>query len=373
VPAGRWITPAFSPLRFDTQYFLVQAPADAEPDYRASDGELEDGCWIAPSDAISKWREAGWLIPSTVLRALRALQPGIEGAASRCQREAELARDEPRVWEISPGVAISPLRSPTLPPATHTNCFFVGVEEIVAIDPGSPFEEEQAAVDRAIATLEARGGQVVEIWLTHHHLDHVADAQRLAERLGVPVAAHPATAELLGDRVTVHRHLLDGETRELAGEPRRRLRVINTPGHAPGHLCFLEEETQVLMAGDLIATWGTILIDPSEGDMAAYLESLRRVCALAPRVLLPAHGGAIVAVQTKLEAYIAHRLWREDRVCEALRMRPGSRPVELVEIAYSDVAPSLYPLAERSLIAHLTKLESEGRARRRGRGWEGLD
>ena len=125
-----------------------------------------------------------------------------------------------------------------------------------------------------------------------------------------------------------------------------------------------------MMAGDLVATWGTILIDPSEGDMGAYIASLRRVRALAPRVLLPAHGGAIVAVRTKLEAYIAHRLWREERVCEALRTRAGARPAELVEIAYADVAPALYPLAERSLLAHLAKLETEGRARRRGRGWE---
>ena len=73
-----------------------------------------------------------------------------------------------------------------------------------------------------------------------------------------------------------------------------------------------------------------------------------------------------LAVQTKLEAYIEHRLWREERVCEALRTRAGASPEELVEIAYSDVAPALYPLAERSLRAHLAKLETDGRARRRG-------
>lgn len=124
-----------------------------------------------------------------------------------------------------------------------------------------------------------------------------------------------------------------------------------------------------MLVGDLVATWGTILIDPSEGDMAAYLRSLARVREAAPRLLLPAHGGAVVAVAEKLDAYIAHRMWREERVCEALRASPGARSAELVARVYSDVEPSLYPLAERSLIAHLAKLEAEGRAERHGDRW----
>jgi glyoxylase-like metal-dependent hydrolase (beta-lactamase superfamily II) len=246
----------------------------------------------------------------------------------------------------------------------------VGTEEVVLIDPGSPYADEHAAVDRAIESLHARGRRIVEIWLTHHHLDHVGDCERLAQRLGVPVAAHAATAQMLAGRVAVDRHLSDGDRRTLAGEPRRALRVWHTPGHAPGHLCVLEEVTGAAVVGDLVATWGTILIDPSEGDMGAYLESLTRVRDAAPRLLLPAHGGAVVAVREKLDAYIAHRLWREERVCDALRAHPGARPSELVEGAYDDVDASLHALAERSLRAHLAKLEAEGRARRSGDTWD---
>ncbi len=367
--AGQWVTPAFSPIRFDTQYFLVRVPEGAELDYRSSNGEHQNGRWISPAEAIVKWREAAWLVPSTVLRVLRALEPGIEGAARRCAEEAELARVEPRIWEVHPGLAVCPLRTPTLPPAAYTNCYFVGAEEVVVVDPASPYEEERAVLDRAIEALEERGRRIVEIWLTHHHLDHVADCERLAQRLGVGVAAHAATADLLGDRVTVHRHLADGERRLLAGTPPLALRVMHTPGHAPGHLCFVEEETGAALVGDLVATWGTILIDPSEGDMGAYLDSLARVRDAAPRLLLPAHGGVVVAARDKLDAYIAHRLWREERVCEALREQPGARPTDLVGRVYADVAPALHALAERSLLAHLAKLRAEGRARRVGDGW----
>jgi len=368
-PAGRWVTPTFSPIRYDTRYYLVRVPDGARPDYRASGGEHQNGAWITPAAAIAKWKDTSWLVPSTVLRVLRALEPGIEGAARRCEEEAAQAREEPRVWEVYPGIAVCPLRTPTLPPATHTNCYFVGTEEVVAIDPAAADVEERAAVDRAIDALEARGRRIVEIWLTHHHLDHVGDCDRLSRRLGVPVAAHPATAELLRDRVAVHRQLADGDVRVLAGRPTRSLAVWHTPGHAPGHLCFQERETGAMIVGDLVATWGTILVDPSEGDMGAYIDSLARIRDVAPRLLLPAHGGAVVAVREKLTAYIDHRLWREQRVCDALRANPGARPTDLVAHAYSDVAPSLHALAERSLRAHLAKLQAEGRAQQSGDRW----
>jgi glyoxylase-like metal-dependent hydrolase (beta-lactamase superfamily II) len=173
--------------------------------------------------------------------------------------------------------------------------------------------------------------------------------------------------------VRIERHLRDGEARALRGEPGRRLRVVYTPGHAPGHCCFIEEQTGIALAGDLVATWGTILIDPSEGSMRAYLDSLQTLRDRAPRVLLPAHGGAISAVREKLDAYIEHRLWREERVLAALRAAGRARAADLVPDAYADVAAKLFPLAERSLRAHLVKLEEEGRAVRDGDEWSPAD
>lgn len=368
VDAGRWITPSFSAIRFDASFYLVEVAADAIVDHRCSGGELEDGVWIAPAEALLRWRRAEWLIPRPNLRVIEALAAGMDGAAERCRDAAARERAALRMFELVPGIWVAPVRTPTLPPATHTNCYVMGGRELVVVDPASPYDDERAELDRVIDALQAQGRRVVEIWLTHHHGDHVGGAAHLAERLGVPVAAHPATAERLAGRVNVDRLLEDGDVRELEGEPARRIRAVHTPGHAPGHLCVLEEHTGSLVAGDMVAGVGTILVEPTEGDMAEYLRSLARMKSLAPAALLPAHGSVIPDAADKLDEYVAHRLWREARVVEALRLGPAGSG-ELVRLAYADVPPMIHPLAEQSLIAHLIKLERDGVAAREGDAW----
>jgi ribonuclease/clavin/mitogillin len=270
---------------------------------------------------------------------------------------------------IAPAITAFAVRTPTLPPATHTSCYLIGDREVVVVDPASPYEDEQQALDRLIDDWAAQGRAVVSIWLTHHHGDHVGGAQHLAERLGVPIAAHAETAARLQGRVRVDRALRDGDVLHLAGDPPCALRAVHTPGHAPGHLCFLAEHENVLVAGDMVAGVGTILIEPSEGNMNQYLASLARMKALAPRLLLPAHGPFIAAVAAKLDEYLAHRLWRERRVVEALARLGAATSDALVPTAYADVPRAIFPLAERSLIAHLVKLVEDGRAERAGDTW----
>ncbi|HTM21889.1 MAG TPA: MBL fold metallo-hydrolase [Kofleriaceae bacterium] len=360
VDAGRHVTPESSSTRFDTTFFLVAAPRGAAPDWTASLGELGDGRWVTPADAIARWHRDEWVIAPPVMTALNSLLPGIDGAtAARARADAAAATGPPRRWEILPGIAVTPLRTPTLPPATDTNCYLLGAGARLVIDPGSPYEAEQAVLVDALA-----GRPVAAIALTHHHGDHVAGVAALAGRLGVPVLAHARTAELLAGRVRIDRTLDDGEVIELPGDPPRRVRAVFTPGHAPGHLCFHEETTGVLVAGDMVASLGTILVDPDEGDMTAYLASLARMKRLKPRMLLPAHGGPIAAAAEKLDAYVAHRLWREARVVEALEQQGPATPDALVPAVYADTPPPLYRLAERSLRAHLNKLVSDGKVAR---------
>jgi glyoxylase-like metal-dependent hydrolase (beta-lactamase superfamily II) len=265
---------------------------------------------------------------------------------------------------------MAPLRTLTLPPATHTNAYIFGARELVVIDPGSPFEDEQAGLEGELARLEAGGARLRAILLTHHHQDHAAGAASLAARSGAPVWAHAVTAQLLDGMVAVERTLDDGEVIELAGDPPRRLRALFTPGHAPGHLCFLEEETGFAAVGDMVAGIGTILIEPSEGDMRQYLASLAKLAAAGPRALLPAHGPPIADPARKIEEYIRHRLWREERVAGALAARGRATARDLVPDAYSDVVPALFGRAERSLVAHHVKLAGDGRARLVGDEWE---
>jgi hydroxyacylglutathione hydrolase len=107
-----------------------------------------------------------------------------------------------------------------------------------------------------------------------------------------------------------------------------------------------------------------VIVDPPEGDMADYLDSLRRLASLKPGVIYPAHGPVVPAGPEKISGYIAHRLEREERVVSALRSKGPATAAELVPDSYPDVKPELYPLAERSLLAHLGKLVREGRARK---------
>ncbi|MEO6777779.1 MAG: MBL fold metallo-hydrolase [Kofleriaceae bacterium] len=241
------------------------------------------------------------------------------------------------------------LRTPTLPPAAHTNVYLVGPERgpWVAVDPGSPYPDQQAILDRALAEVG-----LALVLLTHHHGDHVGGAAALAARFGAPIAAHANTAKRLPG-LAIGRILEDGE--RVAD-----LECIYTPGHADGHLCFARDGFTI--AGDMVAGLGTILIDPSEGDMTLYLRSLERLLARPPSVLLPAHGPALQDGHAKLREYIAHRLMREAKVMAALA--PAATAVgELVARVYADTPQVLWPLAERSLVAHLRKLAVDGRAR----------
>jgi endoribonuclease LACTB2 len=258
------------------------------------------------------------------------------------------------------------VRTPTLPPATHTNVYLLGHRKLCAVDPATPYPEERAALDAHVDALAAVGDEVVEILLTHHHVDHVSGAEHLARRLGVPILAHAETARKLSGRVAVDRVIADGE--RLPYGP-AGLRAVLTPGHAPGHLCFIDEAQNVALAGDMVASVGTIIVEPEDdGDMATYIASLKQLRALRPRCLLPAHGPPIWDADGKLDFYVHHRLEREGRVLAALSSE--SRTVEeLVPPSYPDVPPAIYPLAARSLLAHLLKLEKEGRARREGDRW----
>ena len=178
------------------------------------------------------------------------------------------------------------------------------------------------------------------------------------------------TAERLAGKVVIDRTLADGERVELEGPAPIALQAVHTPGHAPGHLCFLEPESRALIAGDMVAGVGTILVDPHDGDMQQYLASLERLDALDAAQLLPAHGLPIVEARARLRFYMQHRLQREAKVAQALAgLGREASLEEIVPIAYADVAAAAWPMARLSAEAHLIKLEREGRAARRDLRW----
>jgi endoribonuclease LACTB2 len=364
--AGRWVTPPFSPRRFDTWFFLVQCPPKQQPQI-IPDGELDQGEWTLARDAYARWERSEVLTAPPVLHALKTLAGGIKDDFIERLLSIPQAHGEPvRRIEFRPGFICYPVRTPTKPPATHTNCYIVGAGEIIIIDPASPYEDEQAALAAQVDELLAEGRRLREIILTHLHPDHTGGVKALVNHLGgnVTVAAHRLTAEALGGVVEVNRLIEDGEMIELSGEPSLSLRAMHTPGHARGHLCFYEEGTGALLTGDNIVGLGSVLIDPPEGNMRDYLSSLERMRALPfLSVLFGAHGPAMGNPRAKIEEYIAHRLEREANIFAALR--EGARtPAEIVARVYTDVHPKAHAMAQRAVIAHLEKLEADGLVKR---------
>lgn len=237
-----------------------------------------------------------------------------------------------------------PLRTPTLPPATHTNCYRVGD---TVIDPASPYLEEQ---QRLSAWL---GEGVRRILVTHHHGDHVGGVAALAEATGAEVWAH-RDARLPFE---VQRRLEDGDTCD-TGEG--VLRCLHTPGHADGHLAFHLEGSDEVSCGDLVASVGTIVLAWPEGHLATYLASLARVRAYVG-TLYPAHGDPIPDGPGHLDLYTAHRHMRTEQIRAALRGGAGT-PEEVAAAVYAGI-PGVNPaLAAIQVRTHLVWLQEQGEA-----------
>lgn len=407
VYCGHWLTPPGLPKRFDTRFFAAQAPADQQPE--ADQGEAAALMWPAPARALSEAmalklvpvtravlkelaghasvdaalqayrdrREVPLMMPR---RALTAQGPGVVMPGERAY--AEVGRLDPdgrgdvhatlqagRVVRLSDHVLriTAPNAGPMTGPGTNT--YLVGGDgRWTAIDPGPVSEPHLQAL---LAALAAADGRLERILVTHTHRDHSPGAAALAAATGAPVwgrvADHPEWQDehFQPAHVPVHGEHID------AG-PGATLRVLHTPGHASNHLCYLLEQERLLFTGDHVMQGSTVVINPPDGDMAVYLQSLQALQHEALHWLAPGHGFLVGQPQAVLRGLIAHRLRREAKVLQALRSAGAQGPVSLERLlpeAYDDVPAALHPVARRSLLAHLIKLQGEGAACGTAEGW----
>jgi glyoxylase-like metal-dependent hydrolase (beta-lactamase superfamily II)/8-oxo-dGTP pyrophosphatase MutT (NUDIX family) len=363
--AGRWVSPPFAATRFETEFFLARAPEGQEP--TVVPGELASGEWIAPVAALKRWQGGRETFAAPVLYTMNALAEGEQDLPARMSGWPEASGKPVRRIELKWGIVLQPMKTSPLPPATHSNAYLVGDREMALIDPGSGDAEELRKLFELVELLGSDERAVKVVLLTHHHPDHVAGVEAVRERYRVKVGAHPETAK----HVRVDFAIDDGQWIPLVHRlDDWNLRAVHTPGHTRGHLCFFHPRTRSLFSGDhVVGGGGTVIVDPPEGDMGDYLRSLERLAALGAETLFPGHGAPQGGVRRRLEQLREHRMKREEKVLAALDDTPRSL-AQLLETSYDDTSRDLWPYAERSLLAHLLKLEAESRARRDGERWQ---
>lgn len=267
-------------------------------------------------------------------------------------------------------VLLAPNPSPMTLDGTCT--FLVGRSRPIIIDPGPADERHLSSIHDALA-----GRTPVAILLTHAHPDHAAAAAPLAATSGAPVWMAHGAAESGFPPVSIDRWMGDGEIVETDAGP---VRAVATPGHTPEHLAFLWTGADApvdgaLFVGDLMMGEGdTTLVSPPEGDLSAYLRSLRRVRELMPGVIYPAHGRPLHDPAAAIARYLRHREERIGGVLQALRAAGAAEPDTLVDAVYgAALHPHLRAAAAGSIAAMLQYLEEEGAVRRVGNRYEASD
>jgi endoribonuclease LACTB2 len=355
VPLGLWTTPEWISPNFLTHFFRVDLGPDEGDPIAAGliEQEFIDGAWLTPDEALEQWKRGEIYLSTPIERILRGLVRGEEHPLPMSLPASQ------EYIEVVEGLRMLPLETPTLPPATHTNSLIVGMHRFVVVDPGSADPDQLSRLTEVIDDLLFAGGVFEAILLTHEHVDHIGGVLELKRRYGAPLWCHGETADRLPLEFYAERLLGDGDVLELGAA--HRLICLHTPGHARGHLAFVHEPSKIVLAGDLVTSKGTIVINPPDGRMGEYLESLEKLLAMGPVALLPCHGTLITEPRGLLETYLSHRREREAMVEEALRRGRGPQTaMDLVPAVYTDVPIQVWPLAARSLLAHLEHLVERG-------------
>ena len=392
---SHWITPPGPPRRFDTRFFVAVTP---ESQIASHDGEETiDHLWITPQQGLAEYRSGERLFSLPTLRTLRVLHdftntgevmryahanppeplPSEPWPARRRDKTIVLepdatAYDEARKLdpegagtthaviipgepvEIAAGVIRLTSPNPGVMTGPGTNTYLVGHDRFTVIDPGP---ENPAHIKRI---LELTGGRVDQVLVTHTHQDHSPATRLLKQRTGCRLIGRAAPAGASQDRSFNPDD--EPDHGDLIATDAGILKVLHTPGHASNHLCYLLLEQRMLFSGDHIMQGSTVVINPPDGDMKAYMESLYGLLAEPLSSIAPGHGFVMARPEATVDYLITHRLTRERKIARVLKKLAPVSLEKLTASAYDDVPAAIHRVAARSALAHLLKLEQEDRA-----------
>ena len=412
---AHWTGDRDLPRRFEVPFLVARMPEGQEP--VADETEQFEPVWVRPADALARHEAGQFFMIYPTIRTLQRLakfdatQAVLDAVAHEqplwvsCPRAGLLGGTEARYMEdempfgelalVCPdGQIVHPLDwqteravpllrnvqrltapNPGVMTGPGTNSYLVGdpATGFIAIDPGPADAEHLDKLWRAA------GGDICMIVCTHSHPDHSPGAAPLqalcvqAGRAAPPILGLPsaptarAASAFTPDRALQNNELLALMGKAPEGKITHTLQVIHTPGHAANHLCLLLQEDGLLFSGDHILNGSTTVIDPPDGNMADYLDSLDRLDALCAEhnveFILPAHGhvlgGPINGARSAIAKLKAHRLAREAKVLAAMQALPDGSMEDWVQHAYDDVPPRMWPVAQRSLLAHVERIRSQ--------------
>lgn len=267
----------------------------------------------------------------------------------------------PSYAELAPGVRRIVAPNPSMMTGPGTNTYLFGTDAIAVLDPGPIIESHLEDIEQKAAA------PIRWILVTHTHPDHSPGAAVLADATGAELLGMAAPG---GENQDVtfapHRLIADGDIIET---DEFRLEAVHTPGHASNHLCFRHARLNWVFTGDHVIDGSTVVINPPDGNMKHYIQSLERLRRLDCVAIAPGHGDVVSDPERLIDWTIEHRLEREAKILAAVESTPDLTSMELVPKVYKDVDIKLYGWAERSLLAHLIKLEDDGIVTRDEQRW----